>query len=55
MTALSSIENVIGSSRNDALYGDAGNNVLDGGVGGAISSAAEPAATRSAMQVRVRA
>jgi len=32
---LSSIENAVGSSRNDALYGDAGNNVLDGGAGGA--------------------
>ena len=31
---LSSIENVIGSSKNDALYGNAGNNVLDGGAGG---------------------
>ena len=31
---LSSIENAIGSSRNDSIYGDAGNNVLDGGNGG---------------------
>ena len=32
---LSSIENAIGSSKNDSIYGDAGNNVLDGGNGGA--------------------
>ena len=31
---LSSIENAIGSSNNDSIYGDAGNNVLDGGNGG---------------------
>ena len=31
---LSSIENAIGSSKNDSIYGDAGNNVLDGGAGG---------------------
>ena len=34
---LSSIENAIGSSRNDAIYGDGGNNVLDGGNGGTDS------------------
>ena len=31
---LSSIENAIGSSNNNSIYGDAGNNVLDGGNGG---------------------
>ena len=31
---LSDIENAIGSSKNDSIYGDAGNNVLDGGNGG---------------------
>jgi Ca2+-binding RTX toxin-like protein len=30
---LSSIENAIGSSKNDFLYGDANANVLDGGAG----------------------
>jgi hypothetical protein len=31
---LSGIENAVGSASNDALYGDGGNNVLDGGPGG---------------------
>jgi Ca2+-binding RTX toxin-like protein len=31
---LSSVENATGSSNSDFLYGDAGNNVLDGGRGG---------------------
>ena len=30
---LSSIENATGSSKDDSIYGDAGNNVLDGGAG----------------------
>src|SRR3712207_8296433 len=32
---LASIEHVIGSAFDDRLWGDAGNNVLDGGAGGA--------------------
>ena len=34
---LTGIENAIGSPKNDTIYGDAANNVLDGGTGGADS------------------